>query len=141
MNDDQINELIELSRFSPDMAKTAQELGRLAGLADDVATRNILTQIMRGYLSCATDPCEPLFEPVEIVGGQTHMGVNTVGPVNTVNLLGYPTAFWRCRSFMHRMRFLYTGVLAVAYSVTPIPALCLRLDVEQLGFQFVPDEK
>ncbi|NID09402.1 hypothetical protein [Fibrivirga algicola] len=134
MTEQQTNELIELAKINPAMANTAQELERLASLANDEAAKNLLIGIMRGYLSCAADDCHPFLEPMPLVQPHTvWRGEGDVGNVETYDANGSPVAVWRTTSFMHRLQFLYDGMLAVVYGSAPIQALQLRLDLKELN--------
>ncbi|OIN55871.1 hypothetical protein [Arsenicibacter rosenii] len=129
------DKLIELGLLSPEIANMVKELKRLEELTVNDNVKSWLKLMADGWLTIVDNEVDPRMTPYANGGeGATihSSDIEGVGSLATIEIFGAPTSVWYTNSFMHRMHFLRTGMLAIAHlgSVSPIG---VRLDVEEIG--------
>lgn len=139
MTDHQQDQLIDLGLLSPEVGAMAAEWARLAELCQNDGVKTMLTGVLDGYLMTPQFEVDPHLEPLPMnAPDKIYTGPDGVGDLHTVTSAeGYAVSVWQCKSFMHRMQFLFHGSVAVCIPPgSPVPAMALRLDVTSMGFAF-----
>lgn len=129
------DKVIELGLVAPEIANMVQEFDRLQELSENENVKSWLKLMAEGWLTVLDNEVDPRMTPYTEGGeGATihSSDIEGVGSLATVEILGAPTSVWYTNSFAHRMRFLRTGMLAIAH-LGSVSAIGVRLDVEEIG--------
>ena len=144
MTDQQLTDLATLQEINPDVANMVAEFQRLADNTTNAECRHWLEFLVSGWLSTVNNPCTPWLDSLTIPGGMTAKGYETedasVSDISLANVRFQdgtvePFSLWYCATFVHRLRFLKAGTLAVGYVPRVICPIKLNIDPEELGFK------